>query len=71
MYILYRDAEFQKKECSGPSVMMYFRRKIDRWAESQKEQDPASAWVFEMLVTCFSVKQNRLNYREHDWKQQT
>lgn len=67
----YIEVEFQKKcwECSVLSVMMYFRRKMYRQTESQKEQDPESAWVSEMLVTHCSVRQNRLNNKEPDLKQ--
>lgn len=46
---------------------------MDRQAESKGEQDPqdpASAWAFEMFAT-WPVRQNRLNNREHDLKQQT
>lgn len=43
---------------------------MDRQTESQEEKDPASVWVFQMLVAC-PVGHNRLNNREHDLKQQT
>lgn len=48
---------------------MYFRRKMDRQAESQGEQDPASAWGFDRFAT-WHVRQNRLNNREHDLEKQ-